>query len=173
MNKEYPRRDGITAGAAGKVDLTEFTSPPLPDQAHRDADDLRVERIAAQLEEAEQQRLTDDWIKEQQHPDADAWRSPPRSFFMDAQHVVRIPALSQTEREVLESRRQAERRAPRPGRPSSAPVQKGRGHDPSAVQPAPPAELIPFPDKQAAVADGHNAKVSHSTDRTAHRCSGD
>ena len=92
---------------------------------------------------------------------------------MDAQHVVRIPALSQTEREVLERRRQAERRAPRPGRPSSAPVQKPRGHDPSAVQPAPPAELIPFPDKQAAVADGHNAKVSHSTDRTAHRCSGD
>jgi hypothetical protein len=29
-------------------------------------DDLRVEHIAAQLEEAEQQRLTDDWIKEWQ-----------------------------------------------------------------------------------------------------------
>jgi hypothetical protein len=28
-----------------------------------DADDLRVEHIAAQLEEAEQQRLTDDWIE--------------------------------------------------------------------------------------------------------------
>jgi hypothetical protein len=28
-----------------------------------DADDLRVEQIAAQLEEAEQQRLTDDWIE--------------------------------------------------------------------------------------------------------------
>jgi hypothetical protein len=33
------------------------------------ADDLRVEHIAAQLEEAEQQRLTED----QEHPDADAW----------------------------------------------------------------------------------------------------
>ena len=31
-----------------------------------DADDLRVEQIAAQLEEAEQQRLTDYWLKEQQ-----------------------------------------------------------------------------------------------------------
>jgi hypothetical protein len=77
MIKINPRRDGITAGAAGKVDLTEFTSPPLSDQEHRDADDLRVERIAAQLEEAEQQLLADDWIKEQQHPDADAWHSPP------------------------------------------------------------------------------------------------
>jgi hypothetical protein len=28
-----------------------------------DADDLRIEHIAAQLEEAEQRRLTDDWIK--------------------------------------------------------------------------------------------------------------
>ena len=59
MTKNNPRRDGIAAGAAGKVDCTEFTSPPLPDQAHRDADDLRVERIAAQLEEAEQQLLAD------------------------------------------------------------------------------------------------------------------
>jgi hypothetical protein len=41
--------------------------------AGADADDLRVERIAAQLEEAEQQRLPDDWIEEQQHPDANAW----------------------------------------------------------------------------------------------------
>jgi hypothetical protein len=97
--------------------------------------------------------------------------SPSSAFLMDAQHVVRIPAHSQTEREVLESRRQAERRA-LSGRPSSAPVQKGRGHDPSAVQPAPPAELIPFPDKQAAAADSHSAKASHSTGRTAHRCSG-
>jgi hypothetical protein len=31
-----------------------------------DADDLRVEHIVAQLEEAEQQRLADDWIKEWQ-----------------------------------------------------------------------------------------------------------
>jgi hypothetical protein len=77
MTNKNPRRDRITAGAAGKVDFTEFTSPPLPDQAHPNADDLRVEHIAAQLEEAEQQRLTDDWIKEQQHPDADAWHSPP------------------------------------------------------------------------------------------------
>ena len=38
-----------------------------------DADDLRVEHIAAQLEEAEQQRLTDDWLEEQEPPDADAW----------------------------------------------------------------------------------------------------
>ena len=78
MTNKNPRRDGITAGAAGKLDATEFTSPLLPDQA--DADDLRVEHIAAQLEEAEQQRLTDDWIdwiKEQQHPDADAGHSPP------------------------------------------------------------------------------------------------
>ena len=37
------------------------------------ADDIRVDSIAAQLEEAEQQRLTDDWLEEQQHPDADAW----------------------------------------------------------------------------------------------------
>ena len=64
MTNKNPRRDRITAGAVGKVDATEIISPPLPDQAHRDADDLRVERIAAQLEEAEQQRLTDDWIKE-------------------------------------------------------------------------------------------------------------
>jgi hypothetical protein len=28
------------------------------------ADDLRVEQIATQLEESEQQRLTDDWIEE-------------------------------------------------------------------------------------------------------------
>jgi hypothetical protein len=118
MTNSKPRRDRITAGAAGKVALTEFTSPPLPDKAHRDADDLRVEHIAAQLEEAEQQRLTDDWIKKQQHPDADAWHLPPSSFFMDAQHVVRIPAHSKTEREVLESRRQSERRALRPGRSS-------------------------------------------------------
>jgi hypothetical protein len=128
MTNNNPRRDGIAAGAAGKVDCTEFTSPPLPDQAHRDADDLRVERIAAQfeeaddlrvehiaaqLEEAEQQRLTDDWIdwiKEQQHPDADAGHSPPSPFLIDAQRVVRIPALSQTEREVLESRRLVEQR---------------------------------------------------------------
>ena len=34
------------------------------------ADDLRVERIAAQLEEAE---LTDDWLEDQEYPDADAW----------------------------------------------------------------------------------------------------
>jgi hypothetical protein len=115
MTNKNPRRDRITAGAVGKVDATEITSPPLPDQAHRDADDLRVERIAAQLEEAEQQRLTDDWIKEQQHPDADAWQSAPISFLMDARHVVRIPALSQTAREVLESRRQSERRAPEAG----------------------------------------------------------
>jgi hypothetical protein len=94
MKKEDPRRDGTTAGAKGKVDVTEFTSPPLPDQAHRDADDLRVERIAAQLEEAEQQRLTDDLIKEQQHPDADARRSPPSSCLMDAAHVVRTPLRS-------------------------------------------------------------------------------
>lgn len=37
-----------------------------------DADDLRVEHIAAQLEEAEQQRLTDYRIEEQQHL-ADYW----------------------------------------------------------------------------------------------------
>ena len=111
MTNKNPRRDGITAGAAGKLDATEFTSPLLPDQA--DADDLRGEHIAAQLEEAEQQRLTDDWIdwiKEQQHPDADAGHSPPSPFLIDAQRVVRIPALSQTEREVLESRRLVEQR---------------------------------------------------------------
>ena len=69
MRNNNPRRDGIAAGGtAGKVDRTEFTSPPLPDQAHPDADDLRVERIAAQLEEAEQQRLTDDWIKNSSTP---------------------------------------------------------------------------------------------------------
>jgi hypothetical protein len=116
MIKINPRRDGITAGAAGKVDPTEFTSPPLPDQADRSADDLRVEHIATQLEEAEQQRLTDDWIdwiKEQQGPDADAWHSPPSSFFTDAQDLAHIPALSQTEREPLESRRQAEQRRAR------------------------------------------------------------
>jgi hypothetical protein len=61
MTNKNPRRDGITAGAAGKVDPTEFTSPSLPDQAQSDADDLRVERIAAQLEEAGQQRLTNYW----------------------------------------------------------------------------------------------------------------
>ena len=61
MKNQHPRHDGITAGGAGKVDPTEYTSPPLPDQAHRDADDLRVERIAAQLEEAEQQLLADYW----------------------------------------------------------------------------------------------------------------
>ena len=163
MTNKNPRRDRITAGAVGKVDATEITSPPLPDQAHRDADDLRVERIAAQLEEAEQQRLTDDWIKEQQHPDADAWQSAPISFLLDARHVVRIPALSQTAREVLESRRQSERRAPEAGRP----VQKGRGHDPSAVQPAPPAELIPFPDKQTAAADGQAQPTKPTTSQQA------
>jgi hypothetical protein len=62
MIKINARRDGIAAGKAGKVNLTEFTAPPLADQAYSDADDLRVEHIAAQLEEAEQQRLTDDWI---------------------------------------------------------------------------------------------------------------
>ena len=76
MTNNNPRRDGITAGAAGRVVPTEFTSPPLPDQAHREANDprveriaaqfeeadLRIEQIAAQLEEAEQQRLADYWI---------------------------------------------------------------------------------------------------------------
>jgi hypothetical protein len=38
-----------------------------------DADDLRVDHIVAQLEEAQEQRLTDDWLEEQEHPDADAW----------------------------------------------------------------------------------------------------
>jgi hypothetical protein len=61
MRNNNPRRDGIAAGAAGKVEATEFTSPLLPDQAHPDADDLRVERIAAQLEEAEQKLLSDYW----------------------------------------------------------------------------------------------------------------
>ena len=37
-----------------------------------DADDLRVEHIAAQREGAEQQRLTDDWLKEQEHADGKA-----------------------------------------------------------------------------------------------------
>jgi hypothetical protein len=31
------------------------------------ADDLRVDSIAAQLEEVEQQRLTNDWLEEQRH----------------------------------------------------------------------------------------------------------
>jgi hypothetical protein len=132
MTNKNPRREGIAAGAAGKLEHTKFSPPFLPDQA--------------------------------------CHYTPSCSFLMDAQHVIRIPALYQTEREVLESRRQAERRA---GRPSSAPAQKGRGHDATAVQPAPPAKLIPFPDKQAGAADGHNAKASHSTGRTAHRCSGD
>jgi hypothetical protein len=61
MIKINARRDGIAAGKAGKVNLTEFTAPPLADQAYSDADDLRVERIAAQLEEAGQQRLTNYW----------------------------------------------------------------------------------------------------------------
>jgi hypothetical protein len=40
------------------------------------ADELRVEHIAAQLEEAEQQRLTDDWLEEQEAPRRrrSAWR---------------------------------------------------------------------------------------------------
>ena len=37
MTNNNPRHDGIAAGAAGKVDRTEFTSPPLPDQAHRES----------------------------------------------------------------------------------------------------------------------------------------
>jgi hypothetical protein len=124
MTNKNPRRDGITAGAAGKVDVVKLTSPPLPDQAHRDAndlrveriatqfkeaDDLRVEQIAAQLEEAEQQRLTDDLIKEQQHPDADARRSPPSSFLMDAQHVVGTPLLRSCEQpaRIIASKRRS------------------------------------------------------------------
>jgi hypothetical protein len=43
-----------------------ITDGRLTSQA--DADDIRVEQIAAQLEEAEQQRLTDYRIEEQQHP---------------------------------------------------------------------------------------------------------
>jgi hypothetical protein len=35
---------------------------------NEEADDLRVEAIAAQLEEAEQQRLTDDWIERATEP---------------------------------------------------------------------------------------------------------
>jgi hypothetical protein len=38
-----------------------MNAKPAPPPA--DADDLRVEQIAAQLEEAEQQRLTDNWIE--------------------------------------------------------------------------------------------------------------
>ena len=84
--------------------------------------------------------------------------SPSSAFLMDAQHVVRIPAHSQTEQEVL-----------RPGRPSSALVQEGGGHDPSAVQPAPPAKLIPFPDKQAAADDGQAQPTKPTTPEQATR----
>jgi len=49
------------------------TAPPA------DADDLRVEQIAAQLEEAEQQRLTDDWIEEQHTPTSTLGGRPQRA----------------------------------------------------------------------------------------------
>ena len=39
--------------------------------ANEEADDLRVEQIAAQLEEAEQQRLAADWIGEPPDEDFD------------------------------------------------------------------------------------------------------
>jgi hypothetical protein len=46
---------------------SEDAASPAGFPAGADAVDLRVDSIAAQLEEAEQQRLTDDWIEEQQH----------------------------------------------------------------------------------------------------------
>ena len=76
-------------------------------------------------------------------------------------------APSQTDLEMQEARRQAERRAMRLGGPSSAPVQKVGGHDPSAVQPATPAELIPLPDKQAAAADGQAHPTKPTTPQKA------
>jgi hypothetical protein len=36
MKKEYPRRDGITAGAAGNIKHLKFIPPSLRDQVHRD-----------------------------------------------------------------------------------------------------------------------------------------
>jgi hypothetical protein len=51
----------------------EDAASPAGFPAGADADDLRVDSIAAQLEEVEQQRLTDDWLEEQEHPDANAW----------------------------------------------------------------------------------------------------
>jgi predicted P-loop ATPase len=77
------------------------------------------------------------------------------------QSAARIGALPKTEREMLEGRRQAERRA------SGAPVQKGRRHDPSNVQSAPPAELIPFSDKQDAAADGKAQPTKPTTPQQA------
>ena len=44
-----------------------------------DADDLRVEQIAAQLEEAEQQRFTDYWIERATRTDHDRTERPCRS----------------------------------------------------------------------------------------------
>jgi hypothetical protein len=46
------------------------TAPPA------DADDLRVEHITAQLEEAEQQRLTDCWIEKATLTDHDRTERP-------------------------------------------------------------------------------------------------
>jgi hypothetical protein len=57
-------------------------------------------------------------------------------------------ALSEKELEIQESHRQAERRAKRLG-------QSQDSHDPGTALSAPPAEPIPFPDKQTAAANGH------------------
>jgi hypothetical protein len=58
--------------------------------ANEEADDLRVEHIAAQLEEAEQQRVTDDWLEEQEQLDATLPRTiliPARDTAMTATEI--------------------------------------------------------------------------------------
>jgi hypothetical protein len=135
MTNSKPRRDRIAAGAAGKVDATESASPPLPDQAQCDADDLRVEHIAAQLEEAEQHLITDDWIKEQQHLDADAWHSPPslvsfkdgefRKITVESihQNIGRKIAAARANEAAIEAPAQRRRRGrPRKYPPNESPI---------------------------------------------------